>query len=78
MPLSSFRNPAPCGTKALKHRAIKARPANQGGDGGRRGKKGGRDSERKGYYTFFIKFPGTKPHQSISEIEGRRGRDRMF
>jgi len=38
--------------------------------------------KRKGYYTFFIKFPGSKPHQSLSEIEGRgereRSRHRMF
>lgn len=60
---------------ALKHGAMKAGPSRSGwGDGGRRGEKGGRDSERKkGYYTFFIKFPGTKPHQSVSEIEGGGG-----
>lgn len=40
---------------------------------GRRGKKWkGRDSKWNGYYTFFITFPGTKSHQSLSEIE-RRG-----
>lgn len=69
----------------LPHVAQKA-PCHEGrtqGNGGEKGKgeqrKGGRDSERKGYYTFFIKFPGTKPHQSLSEIEGReREGGRMF
>ena len=50
--------------------------------GRRKGKerKGGRDSERRGYYTFFIKFPSTKPHQSLSEIEGggEKSRHRIF
>lgn len=52
-------------------------PCHEGRTQGNRGekgkgeeRKGGRDSERKGYYTFFIKFPGTKPHQSLSEIGG--------
>lgn len=56
---------------ALKHGAMKAGPSGSGvrgwGNGGWRGERGRRDSERKkGYYTFFIKFPGTKPHQSVS------------
>lgn len=60
---------------ALKHGAMKAGPSGSGWGGGeRRGERGGRDSEwKKGYYTFFIKFPGTKPHQSVSEIEGVGG-----
>lgn len=43
--------------------------------GGGKKKEGARDSKWNGYYTFFITFPGTKSHQSLSEIE-RRGRDR--
>lgn len=60
-----------------KHCVMKAGPKVAGGgvEGRERKRKGGgvreTDSERKGYYTFFIKFPGTKPHQSLSEIEGR-------
>lgn len=77
---SSFGKLAPCGAK--KHRVMKAGPKvtrERRGKEGKERKGVGEDSERKGYYTFFIKFPGTKPHQSLSEIEGReRERGRMF
>lgn len=42
-------------------------------EGGRREERKGRDSKRNGYYTFFITFPGTKSHQSLSEIEREGG-----
>lgn len=56
---------------AWKHCVMEAGPKVAGESRGKERKEKGGDSERKGYYTFFIKFPGTKPHQSLSEIEGR-------